>query len=395
MEQSMASNRKARKDKGTLEIAAITPTLVPESVTTDTKEPVLNIVRADEPMANEPNSAEAAIIEFTGKFGNMTTSQTLVTPEYPENANQVSSDRVFIEANTCGATLFELKENHIIPVFIKDNEPVISQVDFIETTAEVMACYYPGELILKPNIRLSHPLKGRVPEAKNKPASQLLEHEKTLYYERMAFVIEVPSISADIDGNKLSLCIGGVKAYNLDNLYNKKGADEHFKIFIGFQNLVCTNLCISTDGYKGDLRVTSLGELQSCLKVLLENYNAAYNIQTLKAFAEYSLTEQQFAKLIGRCRMYNHLPKQMQSNIPSLLFGDTQVGLVVKDYFSNKSFCKNADGTISLWKLYNLFTGANKSSYIDNFLSRGVNAFQFIYALKMALDGQQGNWFLL
>ena len=70
------------------------------------------------------------------------------------------------------------------------------------------------------------------------------------------------------------------------------------------------------------------------------------------------------------------------------------MGLVVKDYYSNKSFCKNANGTINLWKLYNLFTGANKSSYIDSFLQRGVNAFQFIYALKTALDGQENNWFL-
>jgi hypothetical protein len=61
-----------------------------------------------------------------------------------------------------------------------------------------------------------------VPEAKDKAAKDLLEHEKTLYYERMAFIIEIPSIADDIDGNRLSLTIGGVKAYNLDNLCKSK-----------------------------------------------------------------------------------------------------------------------------------------------------------------------------
>ncbi|HYJ65236.1 MAG TPA: DUF3871 family protein, partial [Parafilimonas sp.] len=47
-------------------------------------------------------------------------------------------------------------------------------------------------------------------------------NERILYYERMAFIIEIPSVYDDVDGSRLSLCVGGVKAYNLDNLYNKK-----------------------------------------------------------------------------------------------------------------------------------------------------------------------------
>jgi len=66
----------------------------------------------------------------------------------------------------------------------------------------------------------------------------LLEDEKTLFYERMMFVIEVPSIQAEIGGNKLSLTIGGVKSFTEDNLYQRSGGDQHFKMFIGFQNHV-------------------------------------------------------------------------------------------------------------------------------------------------------------
>jgi hypothetical protein len=42
----------------------------------------------------------------------------------------------FIEANTITCTLDEVRNNHIIAVFIKDNEPVISHHDFIQLTIE-------------------------------------------------------------------------------------------------------------------------------------------------------------------------------------------------------------------------------------------------------------------
>ncbi len=317
----------------------------------------------------------------------------IVTPSVI-TGERISSGSAFIEANTIESSLEEIKDKHIIPVFIKDNEPLISQADFIQATCEIAADVFNVETILKPNIRLSHPIKGRIPEAKDKPAAALQEHEKTLYYERMAFLIEIPSISDEIDGSQLSLTIGGVKALNTDNLYNKKGTDEHFKVFIGFQNRVCTNLCVWTDGYMGDLKVTNLGQLRACIRTLIENHNAPFQMTMMRHLKEYSLTEQQFALLIGRCRMYQSLPKARQNEISPLLFGDNQISTVVKDYYRDNSFCRNEDGTINLWRLYNLFTGANKSTYIDNFLDRSVNAYHFVEQLKHALQNKQESWFL-
>jgi hypothetical protein len=306
----------------------------------------------------------------------------------------ISTDKPFIQANTIGSSLEEVKNGHTIPVFIKDNEPVISHADFIETTFDVVSSVFDSETILSPSVRLSHPIKGRVPEAKNKPANQLLEHEKTLYYERMAFIIEIPTIQDEIGGNQLSLTVGGIKAYNLDNLYSRKGADEHFKVFIGFQNKVCTNLCVWTDGYMSDLKVKNIGQLKANIKTLVENYNANFQIHFLQKLNEYSLTEQQFANLIGRCRMYNHLPNGTKSSLTPLLLSDTQLGAVVKDFYRDNSFCRDSLGNINLWKLYNLFTGSNKSSYIDTFLDRSVNSFHFVNDLRDALDKKETNWFL-
>ena len=319
---------------------------------------------------------------------------TIQEPTIKQDVLEVSTDKPFIQANSEECNFLALKETHIIPVFIKDNEPLISHADFIETALQVASEVYFGETILKPSIRVSHPIKGRIPEAKSKPAIELFEHEKTLYFERMAFIIEVPSISDSIGDNELSLTIGGVKAYNLDNFYGKKGSDEHFKIFVGFQNKVCTNLCVWSDGLMNDLKVNSIGQLKGCIRFLLENYNAVFHLNSLKKLSEYSLTEQQFAQLIGRCRMYNNLPSKLKNEIPSLLFGDTMIGAICKDYYRDESFCKDQVGDINLWKLYNLFTGVNKSSYIDNFMERTVNAFHFVENLRWALDNKTKSWFL-
>ena len=152
------------------------------------------------------------------------------TVEFEEVKNECP---LFIEANTQAITLHELKSECIVPVFSKDNELTISHPNFIETVCDAVKTFYNGEIFDEPQIRVSHVVKGRIPEAIHKPANQLLESDKTIYYERCAFVIQIPSIWENVNGQKLTLTVGGVRAYNHTNLYAKKGA-ERFKIFVGF-----------------------------------------------------------------------------------------------------------------------------------------------------------------
>jgi hypothetical protein len=233
-----------------------------------------------------------------------------------------------------------------------------------------------------------------VPEAKNKAANELFEWEKTIYYERMAFVIEIPSIQAEVDGNILSLTVGGVKSYSLDNLYSKTQSDQHFKIFVGFKNKVCCNMCVWTDGFMGDVKVKSINQLSAVVNTLLQRYNTSYHLYHLEQLTKYSITEKQFAQLIGRCRMYPHLPNSIKSDLSPLLFGDQMMASVVKDFYRDESFCRDANGNINLWKLYNLFTGANKSSYIDSFLDRSVNAFLLVEQIRHGLENRNDSWYL-
>jgi hypothetical protein len=315
---------------------------------------------------------------------------------YIEIEEQVieSSSSAFIGANTIEVNLQEIQRQHIIPVFSKDNEPLISHGDFIQTTYDVINHCFKGEEILSPSIRVSHPIKGRTPEARYKPASQLEDHERTLYYERAMFVFEIPSIQQTIDGQTLSLTIGGVKCYGDDKLNNKKGSAEHFKIFIGFSVKVCSNLCVWSDGAQVKLVVKSQGELMDAIMTMISHYNPEQHLRAMQRFTEHNLTEAQFAQVLGRARLYNYLPNEIRKQIPPLLYTDTQLGAVAKDYFQDHSFCRNDTGDINLWRMYNLFTGANKSSYVDSFLERSVNAFDFTHQLQSGLAGGNTNWYL-
>ncbi len=304
-----------------------------------------------------------------------------------------TSDIHFMVANTIQMDLKELTQRHTIPVFAKDNESTISHQELIETVAYVADQIFGGETILKPAIRVSHPIKGRVPSAVGKPAKELLEHEKTLYFERMAFAIEIASINDKVAENSLNLTVGGVRAYNLTNLYTRK-TEEHFKLFIGFQNRVCTNLCISTDGFKSDVKVRTIAELAKSAYNLFGEFNVYREIEKYNNLPQTLITESQFAQIVGRARMFQNMPYKDRKELPQFPLSDSQVNLVVKDYYSNESFCRDNSGNINLWKLYNLFTGANKMSYIDSFLDRNVSCHGFVNGLHEAIGLSKYHWFV-
>jgi len=101
----------------------------------------------------------------------------------PDEAKIVgTSDDRFILANTQSVSYADLKHRCIIPVFAKDNESTISHAEFIDTVGQAADKFFAAEKILHPAIRISHPIKGRIPDAMGKPAEALTEEEKTIYY---------------------------------------------------------------------------------------------------------------------------------------------------------------------------------------------------------------------
>lgn len=305
----------------------------------------------------------------------------------------VSTSSPFIEANTIPVTLDEIRNTHIIPTY-RNNDRLISIAEFIDTCTMVVKNLFPDEIILEPNIRLSHAVRGRIPEAKNKRAEELEEWETTLFYQRCAFVIEIPSLQTDVGGNPLSFSIAGIKSYENDNVNGKENSSEHFSFCIGYLNKICSNGVFWNDGYSKLVSVKNLSELHALMHNLFESYNASYHLHHLRRLTELEISEREFAQIVGKARMYNHLPNEMKSTIKPLLLGDSQLNTVVRDYYKNESFCRQENGNINLWRLYNLFTGAVKSSYIDSYLDRNVNAYHFVESVRWAIESKSHNWFM-
>ena len=186
-----------------------------------------------------------------------------------------------------------------------------------------------------------------------------------------------------------------MRAYNQENLYSRK-TFEKFKLFIGFKNMVCCNMCISTDGYKSEVRAMSIGELYRAAIGLFQSYSMDNHIQQMRRLQEYSISEVQFAQFLGKSRMYQFLPNKEKKMLPEMLMTDTQINLVTKAYYNDEDFGRSGeDKEISMWRMYNLLTGANKSSYIDSFLDRSLNAGELSTGICKAIVGDnEYSWFI-
>jgi len=206
-------------------------------------------------------------------------------------------------------------------------------------------------------------------------------------------MIEVPSLTENVNNNSLSLTIGGVRALNQENLYSRRNL-EKFKVFIGFKNLVCTNLAISTDGLNADIRISSIAELKHKVNELIHSFDKDRFLGNMERMSKFYLDELQFAHTIGKMRMYQHLNKEEKVGKLALGMNDNQIGAVVKEYYTDPNFSRSKGREINLWNFYNLMTGANKSSYIDSNLERNANAFEFVNGLSNSMQNQTENWFL-
>ena len=301
----------------------------------------------------------------------------------------------FIEANSIPITLESLQNVCVIPNFAKDNEAVLSHSQFIGATYQAIRDYYRSEQIDEPQVRVSHIIRGRIPEAINKKSSELLPHEMTQYYERMAFCINVPSIYKDVNGNRLNLSVVGIKSYGRDNLNGRLTAQK-FSLAVGFQNTVCCNQCIWTDGYRDEIRAISPSEIYQHSLHLLDTYDMAKHIYLLKSLGDLYLSETQFALILGKMRLYNYLPAKIQREIPQMLITDSMVNNVARQYYRDPNFSVDDNGELSMWDFYNLLTGACKGSYIDTFLAREANALTTSLGIAQGLRNEDSgySWFI-
>ena len=98
--------------------------------------------------------------------------------------------------------------------------------------------------------------------------------------------------------------------------------------------------------------------------------------------------------LVGKVNVDEEEELARQYRVMSIPTTDTQVNNVAKAYINDENF-GSLGNDLSMWKFYNLLTGANKSSYIDSFLDRAYNATELATGICSALHGDDKyQWFL-
>lgn len=317
----------------------------------------------------------------------------IIDEESPKEQQQTNAHVNFLEANTDAISMKDLIRKCVVPTWA-NQELTVAHQDFVNTIHDAATNFFNGETINEPDIRVSHIVRGRIPSALHKRASELLETEKTQFYQRLAFAFTIPTIYETIQGEKVELCIGGVRNYNDLNLYRNATGVEKFSVFIGWRVNICSNQELSGNGVKLQMEVTSLHDLYLKVMDLLQNFNPASEIHLMQTLSQTYLTETQFAQIIGRMRIYQALPQGYTKRVPQLLITDSQINNVCRGYFTNPEFgAKNEK--LSMFDFHNLLTEANKSSYIDSYLQRAVNATEVSIGLNNALHGDSTyQWFL-
>lgn len=337
-----------------------------------------------------------AVAPFEGRLS-LSKQFDLGEPATAETINDLDPDNHpnFIESNTQAITLEELSGN-LIPTWA-DNSLTISHTNFIKTVRAAAEQVF-GNLT-PVEIRTSHPIQGRRPEAIHKKQNELTASDRTLYYQRMAFVSHVIGLSREVNGQVVNLTIGGVRNYADDQLY-RTATPQKFKVFVGWQVRVCSNMMLSCNGNSGVIQCLTEADVFQKTMALFTTFNPEReNILTQLANLQTTrMSEQQFCNIIGRMRLYQALPVVEQHQLPPLLIGDQAVNEATRGYFNNPNFCKReGEDGISCWNFLQLLTESVKSSYIDKFTERNQNAVDMTIGLQNALSGNDTkgySWFL-
>jgi len=301
----------------------------------------------------------------------------------------------FIESNTQAITLEELATKNVIPTF-SDNSLTISHQNFIGAVAKMAENVF-GELT-PVEIRVSHPIIGRVPSAQHKKTSELLPEEKTVFYQRMAWCCHVKGLTRTINGQAVHLCIGGVRAYNEDKLYNRQSAMK-FKIFVAYKVRVCSNLMVTCDGNSGTIECMTEADIMQKSLELFSSFNPHKEdtLRLLENLQSTPITETQFCNIIGRLRLLQNLPVTEQKLHPSVTIGDQAVNAMVKNYVSDPNFGKKEGEVYTCWNLLSNANEAIKSAYIDRWLDRNQNCTDFAIGIQKAINGEDTegyDWFI-
>lgn len=301
----------------------------------------------------------------------------------------------FLEGNSQAISFHDLRSKCIVPTWA-NNQLTISHQNFIQTVSAAAYTVFGKDQVNAPEIRVSHAVNGRTPDALHKRPSELLDSEKTLYYQRMCFCIAV-SVMDTINGNETNIVVGGVRALNNENLGSRQTLSK-VKVFCGEKVKICSNLCVFGTNYIDKLEVASESEIYTAAVNLFSEYNQETSKHQLEILGQITMTTEDFTHIIGRMRLYEALStvQRQKLGLPGLILGDQTANSATRNFVTNKNFGIGNGNEITMWAFYNLLTEANKNAYIDRFLAKSVNATDFSFGIAEALQGKDTpyKWFI-
>ena len=172
-----------------------------------------------------------------------------------------------------------------------------------------------------------------------------------------------------------------------------------FKVFVGWQVRVCSNLMLTCDGNSGIIECMTEADIMQKTLELYNNFEPMMDetLQRLENLQSTQISEELFCKIIGRMRLYQALPSKAQKELPPLTLGDSTVNAMVKNYVTNENFGKKTNQDITCWNFLQLANEAVKLAYIDKFVDRNQNCTDFAIGIQRAIEGTDTegySWFI-
>ena len=322
---------------------------------------------------------------------------TVIASNNEISYNEAEETRTpFIIGNTQPIEMDALSDM-LTPVFSRDNVETISHVEGISTITDAISTYFDGQQINAPIVRVSHEMKLRNRFGAGKMVQNLRPEETDSYFQRMMAMIEIPSVSADINGSPCHLQVCLVHNYADINLLGNSSQYQSWKLCIGFLNTLCTNgLIRSSDGCNLSIKVTNTADLYKNAWTLFQNYEYKQHLDEMKLLNDTVIDVSTLAQFLGRARMAAALPTKMKKelNLPEFILPEAQLNQMIRDYYTDDNF-GGYGHEITAWQFYMLLTNY-KNNYIDVSLERSANAYTISKGIAAAVNKEspEWNWFI-
>jgi hypothetical protein len=284
----------------------------------------------------------------------------------------------------------------LTPVFSRDNVETISHSEAISTVMDAVSTFFDGEDIKAPVVRVSHEMKLRNRFGMGKLVENLRPEDSDSYYQRMMAMIEIPSISHDINGSRCNLQVCIVRNYADCNLLGNSSQKQTMKLGIGFLNTICTNGMLSTDGVNLSIKITNTADFYKYCIELFKQYNYKQHLDDIRRLNDTVVNVSTLAQFLGRARMATALPNSMKNELglPDFILPEAQLNSMIRDYYTDENF-GGFGRDITAYQLFMLLTNY-KNNYIDVTLERSINAYQCAQGIASAInhDDEAWSWFI-